>query len=74
MVPLVVIGGTGWASGRLGGAGEGLPAVATRFNYGLVPLGFGMWLAYYLFHFLMDALTFVPVLQSFFRELRADRS
>ena len=35
-----------------------------RYAYGLVPLGFGVWLAHYGFHFLTGALTIVPVTQS----------
>jgi polyferredoxin len=38
--------------------------VALRYAYGLVPLGFGMWLAHYGFHLLTGALTIVPVTQS----------
>jgi hypothetical protein len=35
-----------------------------RYAYGLVPLGFGIWLAHYGFHLLTGALTVVPVTQS----------
>ena len=35
-----------------------------RYSYGLVPLGFGMWLAHYGFHFLTGLYTIVPVTQS----------
>ncbi len=35
-----------------------------RYSYGLVPLGFGIWLAHYGFHLLTGALTVVPVTQS----------
>ncbi len=35
-----------------------------RYAYGLVPFGFGMWLAHYGFHLLTGALTVVPVTQS----------
>ena len=35
-----------------------------RYAYGLVPLGFSMWLAHYGFHFFTGALTVVPVTQS----------
>jgi hypothetical protein len=35
-----------------------------RYAYSLVPLGFGIWLSHYLFHFATGALTFVPVVQS----------
>ena len=38
--------------------------IALRYAYGLVPFGFGMWLAHYGFHFLTGALTVVPVTQS----------
>lgn len=36
-----------------------------QFVYSLAPLGFGMWTAHYLFHFLTGALTIVPLTQSF---------
>ena len=35
----------------------------------LIPLGFGMWVAHYGFHFLTGALTLVPVVQSLAAEL-----
>ena len=38
--------------------------VFMRYAYGLVPLGFSMWLAHYGFHFFTGALTVVPVTQS----------
>lgn len=41
-----------------------LLSLAVRYAYGLVPLGFGMWLAHYSFHLLTGLLTIVPVLQS----------
>jgi len=44
------------------------PAIAVRriivgYAYGLVPLGFGMWVAHYGFHLLTGVLTAVPVTQ-----------
>ncbi|GBD20697.1 hypothetical protein HRbin28_01142 [bacterium HR28] len=36
-----------------------------QFVYSLAPLGFSMWAAHYLFHFLTGALTVVPLTQSF---------
>ena len=36
-----------------------------RYVYALVPLGFGMWLAHYSFHFLTGGLTIVPVIHQF---------
>jgi hypothetical protein len=35
-----------------------------RYSYALVPMGFGVWLAHYGFHFLTGLLTFIPVAQS----------
>jgi hypothetical protein len=35
-----------------------------RYSYALVPLGFGMWLAHYGFHFFTGILTIVPVIQT----------
>jgi hypothetical protein len=40
-----------------------LPLIV-RYAYGLVPLGFGMWLAHYSFHFLTGFLTLIPVTQN----------
>jgi ferredoxin len=46
-----------------------LPALAVRYSYSLVPLGFGIWLAHFGFHFLTGLYTFVPVVQSALAEL-----
>ena len=43
--------------------------VATRYAYALVPLGFGMWLAHYSYHFLTSYDTAVPVAQRFAADL-----
>ena len=44
-------------------------AVIGRYVYALAPLGFGMWLAHYSFHFLTGGLTLVPVIQSFLADV-----
>jgi hypothetical protein len=36
----------------------------TRYAVGLIPFGFGLWIAHYAFHFLTGVLTIVPVTQS----------
>jgi ferredoxin len=48
------------------GAGKqhALLPLAVRYTYGLVPLGFGMWLAHYTFHFLTGLYTVIPVTQN----------
>ena len=50
-------------SRRWGRLEAGTLEVATRYAYALVPLGFGMWLAHYSFHFLTSYQTAVPVAQ-----------
>jgi hypothetical protein len=66
VLPLILLALAGLASRRLSGErSQPLRAVAGRYVYALVPLGFGMWLAHYSFHFLSGGLTVVPVLQSF---------
>ena len=40
-----------------------------HYVYALAPLGFGMWLAHYSFHFLTGGLTIVPVIQSFLADV-----
>jgi cytochrome c oxidase assembly factor CtaG len=46
-----------------GTASVGTVQTAARYVYGLVPLGFGMWLAHHGFHFLTSYATIVPVAQ-----------
>ncbi len=59
------------AAGRAlsGLKGQRLNANILRYVYSLAPLGFGMWLAHYTFHFLTGALTIVPVAQSFLADV-----
>ena len=63
-----------WAVGGWGRSPDqaltrSLPSWVTRYAYTLLPLGFGVWLAHYAFHFLTGFWTFVPVTQSFTNEL-----
>jgi hypothetical protein len=41
-----------------------LISTAVRYSYSLVPLGFGVWLAHFGFHFLTGLYTFIPVTQA----------
>jgi hypothetical protein len=55
VAPVLLIGLAAWLTrGR---------ASAIRYSYGLAPLGFGVWLAHYGFHFLTGLYTFIPVTQ-----------
>ncbi len=63
-LPVLLLGIAAAASRRLSAEPSSLPNVVARYAYALVPLGFGVWLAHYGFHFLTGALTIVPVGQS----------
>jgi hypothetical protein len=62
--PIVLLGGAAWMSRRLTSATESVWAISQRFARALVPLGFGIWLAHYGFHFFTGALTIIPVTQN----------
>ncbi|MEJ2185774.1 MAG: FesM [Gemmatimonadota bacterium] len=72
VLPWLVVGAAATATRALTrsetGGRESVVRTATRFAYGLVPVGFGMWVAHYLYHFLGSGLTLVPVLQQFFAD------
>jgi ferredoxin len=68
-MPALLLMVTGFLSHRLAGpASLTLSAGVRRFSYGLAPLGFGMWLAHYAFHFLTGALTIIPVTQEYLND------
>jgi ferredoxin len=58
-----------WTSRAWAGVRIGLLPLAVRYSYSLVPLGFGMWLAHYGFHFLTGLYTIIPVTQNAFVDL-----
>jgi cytochrome c oxidase assembly factor CtaG/ferredoxin len=59
--------------GVIGRLWSGVPAswreVSCRFAFALVPLGFSMWAAHFLFHLLNGVMTAVPVVQRAFSNL-----
>jgi polyferredoxin len=65
MLPLVSVAAVASLSRRWGQLAGSWLAVATRYTFALVPLGFGMWLAHYSFHFLISYDTIVPTIQRF---------
>jgi hypothetical protein len=67
--PLLLIGAAAWMTRMLGGTKRSLLSVVVRYSYCLVPLGFGIWLAHFGFHFLTGLFTFVPLTQSALVEL-----
>jgi ferredoxin len=62
--PALLLTLAAWAMKAWSGSGTGLLPLAVRYSYGLVPLGFGMWLAHYGFHFLTGLFTLIPVAQN----------
>lgn len=65
VLPVLLIGAAAAATRRIAAnATRSVSDIAVRYAYALVPLGFGVWLAHYGFHFLTGALTIVPVAQS----------
>ena len=61
--PVVMLGAAGWLTTRWAGRGGGVLQAVVRYSYALIPMGFGVWLAHYGFHFLTGLLTFIPVAQ-----------
>jgi polyferredoxin len=64
VVPGLMLAGAAASTRMLIGARFTAGSLARRFIYGLVPFGFGVWLAHYSFHLLTGALVVVPVTQS----------
>jgi ferredoxin len=62
--PAILLGAAAWLTRALRGSKLALVPLAVRYSYALVPLGFGMWLAHYGFHFFTGILTIIPVTQA----------
>jgi ferredoxin len=62
--PVLLLGGAAWLTRAWGGVQSRLLPLVVRYSYGLVPMGFGMWLAHYGFHFLTGLYTIIPVTQN----------
>ncbi|MET0646061.1 MAG: 4Fe-4S binding protein [Pyrinomonadaceae bacterium] len=62
--PVVLLGAAGWLTLKWGGARGGLLPTVVKYSYALIPLGFGVWLSHYGFHFLTGLYTFIPVTQN----------
>jgi hypothetical protein len=66
--PLLLIGVATWVTRAWSGSKRPLVSLAVRYSYSLVPIGFGIWLAHYSFHFLTGLYTVIPVTQSAFAD------
>jgi ferredoxin len=67
--PALLLGTAAWIARAWGGVQRGWLPLMVRYSYALVPLGFGMWLAHYGFHFFTGLYTIVPVTQSALADL-----
>jgi ferredoxin len=67
--PVILLGLTAWLARRWARMHRGLLPLVTRYAYALAPLGFGVWIAHYAFHFFTGFWTFVPVIQGALADL-----
>src|ERR1700721_618521 len=67
--PAILLGIAAWIARAWAGITLGWLPLIIRYTYCLVPLGFGMWLAHYGFHFFTGLYTIVPVTQSALADL-----
>jgi cytochrome c oxidase assembly factor CtaG len=65
LLPIAAVGVIAAAARVWGSLADGWLTVATRYSFGLVPIGFAMWLAHYSFHFLTSCGTIIPAAQRF---------
>jgi polyferredoxin len=68
LLPLATVSATAGASLLLSGRRDGVGAELGRRGWMLLPLGFAMWAAHYLFHFGIGAGTLLPVVQQYLRD------
>lgn len=69
--PLLLVGLAAWITRVLSRSKSSVFGLAVRYSYSLVPIGFGIWLAHYSFHFFTGLFTFIPVTQAAVAELGA---
>lgn len=62
--PALLLGSAALVSRWVAGLSESVLALVNRFARSLVPMGFGVWLAHYGFHFFTGFLTVIPVTQN----------
>jgi hypothetical protein len=67
--PAVLLGLAAWITRAWAGVQRAWLPLIVRYTYALVPLGFGMWLAHYGFHFFTGLYTIIPVTQNALADL-----
>jgi hypothetical protein len=69
LLPAGLLALTAAASATVSGSGRSVIEEATRYGWALVPVGFGMWVAHYLYHFLIGGLAIIPATQEYLADL-----
>jgi polyferredoxin len=69
VLPAFLVALTAKVSSVLSASGRTVVEEATRYGYALVPVGFGMWMAHYLYHFLVGGLAIIPATQEYLADL-----
>jgi hypothetical protein len=69
LLPALLVALAARASAVLSRSEDTLVEVGTRYAYSLMPVGFGMWVAHYLYHFLVGGLTIIPATQEYLADL-----
>lgn len=67
--PAILLGAAAWITRAWAGVKRAWLPLIVRYTYAFVPLGFGMWLAHYGFHFFTGLYTIVPVTQNALADL-----
>ena len=62
--PVLLLGAAAWIARAWSGSKKSLLSMAVRYSYSLAPLGFGICLAHFSFHFLTGLYTVIPVTQA----------
>jgi len=62
--PVLLLGLAAWITRAWASVKRTWLAIGVRYSYALAPLGFGMWLAHYGYHFFTGLYTIVPVTQN----------
>jgi polyferredoxin len=69
LIPALLVWGVARGSAIFSGSGKTAIEEATHYAYAMVPVGFGMWVAHYLFHFLVGGLAIIPATQEYLADL-----
>jgi polyferredoxin len=69
VLPAVLVLAASKTSAALSRSGRSVVEESTRYGFALVPVGFGMWVAHYLYHFLIGGLAIIPATQEYLADL-----